>query len=135
VTRLHATYEGYFGEKKEPTLKDLAKLANVSAATVSRVAAGQIHVDATIRARVRRAAETLGIDIDQKRNEKPNIIAFMLAIGMFLIISRPECYLATRLTAAQGRDLLFTSFHYSPTVQPKELHLPKILTQRGTSGP
>ncbi|MGI8959446.1 MAG: LacI family DNA-binding transcriptional regulator, partial [Bryobacteraceae bacterium] len=57
----------------------MARLANVSAATVSRVAAGKIHVDAAIRARVRKAAETVSVDLDQKRNEKSNVIAFMLA--------------------------------------------------------
>jgi transcriptional regulator with XRE-family HTH domain len=68
-------------KKKAPekkSFKELAKAANVSPATVSRVAKGQTNVDAAIRARVRKTAETLGIDLDQKRNEKANIIAFML---------------------------------------------------------
>ncbi len=118
--------------KKKPSFKDLAKLANVSAATVSRVAAGQVHVDATIRARVRKAAETLGLDLDQKRNEKSNIVAFMLANRDLLhnfqarVLFGSEAY-----CASQDRDLLFISFRYSPAVEPRELHLPKILSQRG----
>jgi DNA-binding LacI/PurR family transcriptional regulator len=118
--------------KKKPSFKELAKAANVSAATVSRVAAGQVHVDAAIRARVRKAAETLGIDLDQKRNEKSNIIAFMLANRDLLhnfqarVLFGSEAY-----CASQERDLLFMSFRYSPAIQPKELHLPKILSQRG----
>jgi LacI family transcriptional regulator len=118
--------------KKKTSFKELAKLANVSAATVSRVAGGKAYVDATLRARVRKAAETLGIDLDQKRNEKSNVIAFMLANRNLLnnfqarVLFGSEAY-----CVAQDRDLLFTSFHYSPVVQPEELHLPKILTQRG----
>ena len=65
--------------KKKSSFKDLAKLANVSPATVSRIAKGQVNVDPGIRARVRKAADTLGIDLEQRRNEKANIIAFMLA--------------------------------------------------------
>ncbi len=33
--------------------------------------------------------------------------------------------------ASQDRDLLFMSFRYSSAIQPRELHLPKILSQRG----
>jgi DNA-binding LacI/PurR family transcriptional regulator len=64
---------------KKKSFKYLAEVAEVSPATVSRVAAGQANVDPGIRARVRKVAETLGIDLEQKRNEKANIIAFMLA--------------------------------------------------------
>jgi DNA-binding LacI/PurR family transcriptional regulator len=118
--------------KKKPSFKELAKLANVSAATVSRVAAGQVHVNATIRARVRKAAETLGIDLDQKRNEKSNVIAFMLANRDLLHNCQARVLFGSQAyCASQDRDLLFTSFRYSPAIQAKELHLPKILNQPG----
>jgi LacI family transcriptional regulator len=118
--------------KNKSSFKDLAKLANVSAATVSRVANGQANVDPGIRARVRKAAVTLGIDLEQKRNEKSNIIAFMLANRDLLhnfqarILFGSEAY-----CAAQERELLFMSYRYSAAVPPKELHLPKVLTQGG----
>lgn len=117
---------------KKKSFKDLAKLANVSPATVSRVAKGQVNVDPTIRARVRKTAETLGIDLDQKRNEKANIIAFMLANRDLLhnfqarILFGSESY-----CASQDRELLFMSYRYSPNTPWKELHLPKILGQKG----
>ncbi|HTU47247.1 MAG TPA: LacI family DNA-binding transcriptional regulator [Bryobacteraceae bacterium] len=117
---------------KKKSFKNLARLANVSPATVSRVAKGQVNVDAAIRARVRRAAETLGIDLDRKRNEKANIIAFMLSNRDLLhsfqarILFGSETY-----CASQDRELLFMSFRYSPNTPSKELHLPKILNQRG----
>jgi DNA-binding LacI/PurR family transcriptional regulator len=117
---------------KKRSFKDLAKLANVSPATVSRVAKGQVNVDSVIRARVRKAADTLGIDLDQKRSEKASIIAFMLANRDLLhnfqarILFGSESY-----CASQDRELLFMSFRYSPNIPAKELNLPRILNQRG----
>ncbi len=117
---------------KRKSFKDVAKVANVSAATVSRVAKGQVNVNGDIRARVRRAAEGLGVDLDQKRNEKANIVAFMLANRDLLhnfqarVLFGSEAY-----CASQDRELLFMSFRYSAATPAKELHLPRTLTQRG----
>lgn len=114
------------------SFKDVAKQANVSPATVSRVAKGQVNVEASIRARVRKAAESLGVDLEQKRNEKANIIAFMLSNRDLLhnfqarVLFGSESY-----CASQDRELLFMSYRYSPNMPPSELHLPKILNQRG----
>lgn len=118
--------------KKAPSFKQVAKLARVSPATVSRVAKGQVNVDTAIQARVRKAAETLGIDLERRRNEKSNIVGFMLANRDLLhnfqarILFGSEAY-----CASQDRELLFMSFRYSPTVPAKELHLPRILNQDG----
>jgi DNA-binding LacI/PurR family transcriptional regulator len=117
---------------KKKSFKDVAKAANVSPATVSRIAKGHTNVDAGIRARVRRAAEALGVDLDQKRNEKASIIAFMLANRDLLhsfqarILFGSEAY-----CASQGRELLFMSFRYSAITPARELNLPKVLTRRG----
>jgi DNA-binding LacI/PurR family transcriptional regulator len=117
---------------KGKSFKDVARAANVSAATVSRVAKGQTNVDAGIRARVRKVAESLGVDLDQKRNERASIVAFMLANRDLLhnfqarILFGSEAY-----CASQDRELLFMSFRYSAATPPEELHLPKVLTQRG----
>jgi DNA-binding LacI/PurR family transcriptional regulator len=117
---------------KKKSFKDVARAANVSAATVSRVANGQSNVDPAIRSRVRKAAESLGVDLDQKRNERANIVAFMLANRDLLhnfqarILFGSEAY-----CASQDRELLFMSFKYSPTAPAKELHLPRVLTERG----
>jgi len=120
------------GLKKAASFKQLAKLANVSPATVSRVANGQVNVDAGIRARVRKAAETLGIDLERRRNDRSNIIGFMLSNRDLLhsfqarILFGSEAY-----CASQDRELLFMSFRYSPAVPSRQLHLPKILNQGG----
>src|SRR5581483_5573825 len=118
--------------KNKTSYKDIAKLAKVSAATVSRVAKGQVNVDSSIRARVREAAEALAIDLDQRRHEKSNIVAFLLSNRNLLhnfqarILFGSEVY-----CASHDRDLLFMSFHYSAAIPPKDLHLPKMLTHRG----
>jgi DNA-binding LacI/PurR family transcriptional regulator len=81
--------------------------------------------------RVRKAATELGIDLEQKRNEKCSIIAFMLANRDVLhnfqarILFGAETY-----CASQSRELLFTSFRYTPNIPAKELHLPQILSER-----
>jgi LacI family transcriptional regulator len=120
------------GAQKPSSFKDLAKFTGLSPATISRVAKGQLNVDPAIRTKVRKAAETLGIDLDRRRNEKSNIIGFMLANRDLLhnfqarILFGSETY-----CASQARELLFMSFRYSARVPPTELHLPKILSQGG----
>jgi LacI family transcriptional regulator len=117
---------------KRPSYKQLAKVAGVSPATVSRVAKGQTNVDPAIRATVRRAAETLGIDLEERRSEKSNIIGFMLSNRDLLhnfqarVLFGSEAYCASR-----ERELLFMSFRYAQNVPAKELHLPRILNKGG----
>ncbi len=120
------------GVKPKPSFKQLAKAAKVSPATVTRVAKGQLNVDPEIRARVRKAAEALGIDLERKRNEKTNIVGFMLSNRDLLhnfqarILFGSEAY-----CASQDRELLFMSFRYSAAVPAKDLPLPRILNQAG----
>jgi DNA-binding LacI/PurR family transcriptional regulator len=107
-------------------------MANVSPATVSRIAKGNVNVDAEMRARVRKAAEALGIDLDRKRNERTRVIGFMLANRDLLhnfqarILFGSEAHCAT-----EQRELLFMSFRYSPSIPAKDLHLPRILNEGG----
>ena len=117
---------------KKPSFRQLAKAAKVSPATVTRVAKGQTNVDPDIRARVRKAAKALGIDLERKRNEKTNLVAFLLANRDLLhnfqarILFGSEAY-----CASQERELLFMSFRYSATVPGTNLPLPRILNQGG----
>jgi LacI family transcriptional regulator len=121
--------------KKQIRFKDVAKAANVSAATVSRVAQGQSSVDSSIRARVEKAAKTLGISLSSKRNEKSSLVGFMLAnrdlVHSFQarILFGSEAY-----CAAQEKELLFMSYRYAPTVPSKQLHLPKVITRSVVQG-
>ncbi len=117
--------------KNKVSFQELARAAKVSTATVSRIARGNVNVDAGIRARVRKAAEELGIDLEQRRNEKSSIIAFILSNRDLLhtfqarVLSGAENY-----CSSQNKELLFLSMRYSPAVPPKEFHLPQILSQR-----
>ncbi len=89
-------------------------------------------MDSAIRARVRKAAETLGVDLDRRRNEKSNIIAFMLANRDLLHNFQARILFGSEaFCAAQHRELLFMSFRYSPAVPAAELHLPRILNEGG----
>lgn len=116
---------------KKPSFGDVAKLAGVSTATVSRVARGQFNVDSAIRARVRKAAGELGLDLEQRRNEKSTIIAFLLSNRDVLHSFQSHILLgAEAYCSAQRKELLFMSLRYSPTAPAKELHLPQILSQR-----
>lgn len=100
-------------------------------ATVSRVARGQLNVDAAIRTRVRKAASDLGLDLDQRRNDKSTIIAFMLSNRDVLHSFQAHILLgAEAYCASQNKELLFMSPRYSASVPSKELHLPQILSQR-----
>ncbi len=117
--------------KKKLSYQDLAKRAKVSTATISRVARGQSTVDPAIRARVMKAAEEIGIDLEQRRHEKATIIAFILSNRDVLHSFQARILLgAENYCSSQNRELLFMSFRYSPSVPAKELHLPQILNQR-----
>ncbi len=103
----------------------------MSTATVSRVARGQANVDAAIRERVRKAAEDLGIDLDKRRHERATIVAFILSNRDVLHSFQARILLgAENYCSSQNRELLFTSFRYSPAVPAGDLHLPQVLSQR-----
>ncbi|MBL9216689.1 MAG: LacI family DNA-binding transcriptional regulator [Opitutaceae bacterium] len=116
---------------KKATFYELAKLAKVSAATVSRIAAGKQNVDPKIRERVRQAAAQLGIDLEKKRDETSRIIAFVLANRDILhsfqarVLAGAESYVS-----ANNWELVFLTFRYPAGVPAKELHLPQILSRR-----
>ena len=116
---------------KKTSFRDLAKLAKVSTATVSRIVRGQANVDPVMRDRVRAAAEQLGIDLEQRRNEKSTIIAFILGNRDILHNFQARVLFgAENYCSAQNKELLFLSHRYSASVPPRELHLPQILNQR-----
>lgn len=116
---------------KKSTFYELARLAQVSPATVSRVAAGMQNVDPVIQTRVRKVAEQLGIDLDRKRDAASRIIAFVLANRTVLhsfqtrVLAGAENY-----ASANGWELVFLTFQYPLGLGPKDLHLPQILSRR-----
>jgi DNA-binding LacI/PurR family transcriptional regulator len=119
------------GKMKKTSFRELAKRAQVSTATVSRIVRGQANIDSEMRARVRKAAEELGIDLELRRQEKSTIIAFVLGNRTVLhnfqaqILSGAEAY-----CSSQNKEILFLSHRYPAGVGSRELHLPQILNQR-----
>src|SRR5947207_4871943 len=65
------------GKASRVTIQEVAKLAGVSVATVSRVATGSERVSPELRARVFKAASELKVELNGKGKAK--IIAFILA--------------------------------------------------------
>lgn len=116
---------------KGPNLRDLARKANVSPSTVSRVIAGNPSVDPEIRLKVRRTAKALGIDLTAKGKGQSKILAFLLANRDVLHSFQARVLLGAETFCTQnGWELLFMSFRYSPETPPNALHLPQLLNDR-----
>jgi DNA-binding LacI/PurR family transcriptional regulator len=110
-------------------LREIAAVANVSVATVSRVLNGNNRVDPAIQALVLKAAAQLDVDLSQRNKAKS--LAFILSNRLMLhpfhsrVLSGAEAY-----CAAHGWDMIFLSFKYSLNLAWDELHLPKVVQRR-----
>ena len=119
--------------KPKTTLRDVAKAANVSTATVSRVANGNPQVDAEIGARVHEAARRLGIDLTASRKNRS--IAFVLGNRDALNEFQSRILLgAEGYCLQQGWDLHFVSFSCDLNAPPGNLRLPQTLTRPDRPG-
>lgn len=115
---------------KKLTLNALARTARVSPATVSRVVAGNPTVDPAIRAHVRKVAEKMGLDLEQRRKGRSRIIAFLLANRDVLHNFHARVLLGAEAYCAEHDwELLFMSFRYAPDAPPEALHLPQLLSR------
>lgn len=118
---------------KKVTLQDVARTANVSAATVSRVANGNSKVEPDIQMRVLAAARQLGIDLMSSRKNRS--IAFVLGNRDMLnefqsqVLMGAESYCTKR-----GWDLQFISFVSDLGVPAQNLQLPEALTRQNRTG-
>jgi DNA-binding LacI/PurR family transcriptional regulator len=112
--------------KPKPTVERVAKLANVSPATVSRVLNHSTRVGPEVEKRVREAAESLGLDLHSKRRTK--LIAFLLANRSLLHPFHSQVLVASEAyCASEDYNLLFFPLHYSPDQDWTKLHVPRIL--------
>jgi len=115
--------------EKKHTIKDVAKIAGVSIATVSRVATGSSRVSPGITQRVKAAAGKLGVDLN--RRGKGHVIAFILSNrGMLHPFHSHILVEAEAHCSRTDWSMLFLSLSYSPTVRWRELHIPRILERR-----
>lgn len=112
--------------KKRVSFQDVARLAKVSTATVSRVARGNASVDEDIERRIRNAADKLGLSLEDSRHDRLSTVAFLLCnrdvhhTFQSLVLLGAEAY-----CAANERELLFISFRYSTGAPANQLHLPR----------
>lgn len=112
--------------KKRVSFQDVARLAKVSTATVSRVARGNASVDEDMERRIRAAAEKLGLSLEDSRHDRLSTVAFLLCnrdvhhTFQSLVLLGAEAY-----CAANDRELLFISFRYPTGAPANQLHLPR----------
>jgi len=113
---------------KKTTLLDVARLAKVSLATVSRVANGHPRVDADIQTRVLAAARQL--DLDLGKTKKSRTIAFVLGNCEFPNEFQARLLLGVEDYCGQnGWDLQFLSFRCELWPPNDELQLPQVLAR------
>jgi DNA-binding LacI/PurR family transcriptional regulator len=113
-------------KKGKVGLREIASAANVSVATASRVLSGNTRVDQDIKKIVLEQAKKLGVDPAERNKTKA--LAFLLSNRAMLhafhsrILSGAEAH-----CAANGWDMVYLSFNYSPHIPWTELHLPLVL--------
>jgi len=114
---------------KKPRLVDVARAANVSTATVSRLMTGRAGVTPRMRDRILKAAVSLGFQLDG--GGKSRIIAFLLSNRGVLhpfhsaVLMGAEAY-----CAEHDYGLLFLPYQYSTKIPWEELYLPAIFQRR-----
>ena len=118
--------------KNKITYERVARLANVSVSTVSRVAQGNTSVNFQIQERVRKAASQLGVDLRRNVRQKRNrVLAFILSNRKMIHPFHSHILVgAEAASSAQGYSMLFICFYYS-SKHAAELHLPLILETPG----
>ena len=116
---------------KKFTLHDRARAAKVSPATVSRIVADNPTVDPKIRTQVLKAAEKLGLNLEERRKGKSRIMAFLLANRDGMHSFQARVLLGAQAYCSQQKwELLFMSIQYSPDTPTGALHLPQLLSSR-----
>jgi DNA-binding LacI/PurR family transcriptional regulator len=123
---------------KQPTMKDISKLAQVSVSTVSRVLNKHPDISSETTEQVLRAIEIL--------NYRPNSRARQLvkntAETICIILSNREVinsFHARILMGAEkyarkvGQHLIFTRFDYSKELHSDKLQLPTVIWERGAA--
>ncbi|MEJ2007047.1 MAG: LacI family DNA-binding transcriptional regulator [Acidobacteriota bacterium] len=110
-------------------VQELATRANVSVATVSRILNGSARVSQELQARVRKAAQEIGINLQDTTRSRT--VAFVLGNRHMLHSFHSRVLAgAQKHCTARGWDAVFLSFSYQPHVPWKELRFPQVLRRR-----
>lgn len=116
---------------KKITLRQIARAADVSIPTVSRVMTRSARVTPSIEKRVREAASRLGLDMNCR--ERRRVVAFLLSNRPIThpfhseVMSGAEAY-----CTEHDYQMLFSTFRYPLHVRLSQLPLPRLLERPGT---
>jgi DNA-binding LacI/PurR family transcriptional regulator len=115
--------------EQKVTLDRVAEYAEVSVATVSRVARGMNGVSRELRERVFHAASRLGVNLEERASSKA--VAFLLSNREVLHSIHSEVLLGVEACCA-SRDygVLFLTIRYPHDAPARNLHVPNLLCQR-----
>jgi DNA-binding LacI/PurR family transcriptional regulator len=117
------------GTPNKVTLRNVARLAGVSVATVSRVMTGRARVSEDLAERVLKSASEMGID--PNRRSKSKLIAFLLCNRAVLHPFHSHILLGAEASSAEdGWNMLFLTLHYPPNQSWRDIHIPRILERR-----
>lgn len=119
-----------------PTIRDVAALAQVSVATVSRVLNDNGYADPDTRARVLAAAAQLdyqrNINWSRLKRQSSRTILFVLGNRrQFNTMHMRLLEACERTLGSRGYDLIFTRHDYASAARGPDLPLPRLLEQAG----
>src|SRR5215475_1543404 len=113
-------------KKNRVGLREIARLAKVSVATVSRVLNGNTRVEPELQKSVLDAAAQLNFDVSTRNKTKA--LAFLLGNRAMVHAFHSRVLIGAEAhCSALGWDMVFLSYNYSPNVSHRELHPPQIL--------
>jgi len=118
--------------KRSGTYRDVARLARVSPATVSRVAQGRPYISPEIRQRVTEAAASLGVSLDARVGSRTIALLLSNRDALHPVHSRILAG-ADSYCRARGWEVVWQSFHYSSATDSANLRLPELLERRGVA--
>lgn len=119
-----------------PTIKDVARKAGVSLATVSRVLNGSGYFDGETGRRVREAVRALGyrrnVHWTRLRRNSSETVCFLLGNRDALNSMQMRMLVACEhVLRGRGMDLVFTGIRYAADTRPAGLALPRMLVEDG----
>lgn len=115
--------------ERKSGFREIARLAGVSLATVSRVASRGGRVQAEMESKVRRAALDLGVALDTRGRSR--VISFLLCNRDLLHPIHSRIFVgAENYSSDQGWEILFQPFRYVANTSPQKMRLPSILERR-----
>jgi LacI family transcriptional regulator len=118
------------------TIRDVARQASVSVATVSRVLNESGYFDEETGRRVREAVQTLGyrrnVHWQRLSADSSRTLCYLLGNRESLNSMQMRMLVACERAAKEsGYDLVFSRFEYDTSARPARLALPRLLADRG----